>query len=153
MPPLNPSMSTDFFDYMKFAEAWCDSLANMLLDSEFLAMRIGIESEKLEGQGDENHERQGREYFLSSGSTLLLTEVWEDFVWPACARAIFFLDDRHNLLIPTMQDTALLVRDEFQSSGIGGGVSICWFLPIASSSYEIRRPAEPPGLHLWQQPV
>ena len=41
--------------------------------------------------------------------------------------AIFFLDDLHNLATPTVQDTALIIRDQFQSFGIEGvNLSICF---------------------------
>jgi hypothetical protein len=56
-----------------------------------------------------------------------LIEAWEHFVRPVHAGAIFFLDDLHNLATPTVQDTALIIRDQFQSFGIDGvNLSVCF---------------------------
>lgn len=75
-------------------------------------------------------DRQPRQYFLSSGSALLhhaLIEAWNHFIRPTYAGAIFFLDDLQNLATPTVQDTALIIRDQFQSFGIEGvNLSVCF---------------------------
>src|SRR5207253_165402 len=75
-------------------------------------------------------DRQPRRYFLSSGSALLrhaLIEAWNHFIHPTYAGAIFFLDDLHNLATPIVQDTALIIRDQFQSFGIEGvNLSVCF---------------------------
>ena len=134
MLPVTLSISKDMTDYMRFAEALCDRLANTLLDSESLAARIRTEIENWKltkvSVGALTLDRQAPRYFLSSGSTLLrhaLIEAWEHFIRPAYAGAIFFLDDLHNLATPTVQDTALIIRDQFQSFGIDGvNLSVCF---------------------------
>jgi hypothetical protein len=127
MLPVTLSISKDILDYMKFAETLCDRLANTLLASDSLATRIRTEIENWKltkvSVGALTIDRQNRRYFLSSGSALLrhaLIEAWEHFIRPDYAGAIFFLDDLHNLATPTVQDTALIVRDQFQSFGIDG---------------------------------
>jgi len=134
MLPVTLSISKDISDYMKFAEALCDRLANTLLTSDSLAARIRAEIETWKitkvSLGALTIDRQSRRYFLSSGSALLrhaLIEAWEHFIRPAYAGAIFFLDDLHNLATPTVQDTALIIRDQFQSFGIDGvNLSVCF---------------------------
>src|SRR6516165_8280960 len=75
-------------------------------------------------------DRKPRQYFLSSGSALLrhaLSEAWEQSIRPAYSGAIFFLDDLQNLATPTIQDTALILRDQFQSFGIGAvNLGVCF---------------------------
>jgi AAA ATPase domain len=132
--PVTLSVSKDVSDYMKFAEALCDRLAHALLTSDSLATRIRTEIENWKltrvNVGALTVDRQPRRYFLSSGSALLrhaLLEAWSQFIRPAYAGAIFFLDDLHNLATPTVQDTALIVRDQFQSFGIEGvNLSVCF---------------------------
>jgi AAA ATPase domain len=125
MLPVMLSISKDISGHMRFAEALCDRLANTLLASDSLATRIRAEIENWKvtkvSVGALTIDRQNRRYFLSSGSALLrhaLIEAWEHFIRPAYAGAIFFLDDLHNLATPTVQDTALIIRDQFQSFGI-----------------------------------
>jgi hypothetical protein len=134
MLPVMLSISKDVSDYMRFAEALCDRLANTLLASDSLATRIRAEIENWKvtkvSVGALTIDRQNRRYFLSSGSALLrhaLIEAWEHFIRPAYAGAIFFLDDLHNLATPTVQDTALIIRDQFQSFGIDEvNLSVCF---------------------------
>ncbi len=132
--PVMLSVSKDVSDYMKFAEALCDKLAHALLASESVGTRIRTEIENWKltrvNVGALTIDRQSRRYFLSSGSALLrhaLVEAWTHFIRPAYAGAIFFLDDLHNLATPTVQDTALIIRDQFQSFGIDGiNLSVCF---------------------------
>src|SRR5439155_15120377 len=134
MLPVTLSVSKDVSDYMKFAEALCDRLAHALLTSDSIATRVRTEIENWKltrlSVGALTIDRQARRYFLSSGSALLrhaLLEAWSHFIRPAYAGAIFFLDDLHNLATPTVQDTALIVRDQFQSFGIEGvNLSVCF---------------------------
>ena len=134
MLPVAFSISKDISDYMKFAEALCDRLANTLLASNSLAARLRAEVENWKltkvSVGALTIDRNSRRYFLSSGSALLrhaLVEAWEHFIQPSYAGAIFFLDDLHNLATPTVQDTALIIRDQFQSFGIDGvNLSVCF---------------------------
>ena len=132
--PVMLSVSKDVSDYMKFAEALCDRLAHTLLTSDSVAARIRTEIENWKltrvSVGALTIDRQSRRYFLTSGSALLrhaLVEAWTHFIRPAYAGAIFFLDDLHNLATPTAQDTALIIRDQFQSFGIDGiNLSVCF---------------------------
>ena len=132
--PVTFSISKDISDYLRFAEALCDRLADALLASESLAtrMRAEIENWKLTrvGVGAVAFDRKPKQYFLSSGSALLrhaLSEAWNHFIRPAYSGAVFFLDDLHNLATPTVQDTALIIRDQFQSFGIEGvNFSVCF---------------------------
>jgi hypothetical protein len=134
MLPVTLSVSKDISDYMRFAERLCDRLAHALLTSDSLATRVRAEIENWKltrvSVGALTVDRQSRRYFLSSGSALLqhaLLEVWTHFIRPAYAGAIFFLDDLQNLATPTVQDTALIVRDQFQSFGIEGvNFSVCF---------------------------
>lgn len=134
MLPVTLSVSKDISDYMRFAEMLCDRLAHALLTSASLAgrLRAEIENWKLTrvSVGALTVDRQSRRYFLSSGSALLrhaLLEAWTHFIRPAYAGATFFLDDLQNLAAPTMQDTALIVRDQFQSFGVEGiNLSVCF---------------------------
>ena len=132
--PVALSVSKDIADYLKFAEALCDRLAHALLTSDSLATRVRTEIENWKltrvNVGALTVDRQPRRYFLSSGSALLrhaLLEAWTHFIRPAYSGAIFFLDDLHNLATPTVQDTALIIRDQFQSFGIDGvNLSVCF---------------------------
>src|SRR5579864_6974621 len=134
MLPVTLSLSNDISDYMKFAEALCDRLAHALLTSDSLAARFRAEIENWKlsriSLGALTIDRHSQRYFLSSGSALLrhaLGEAWDRFIRPAYAGAIFFLDDLHNLATPTVQDTALIIRDQFQSFGIDGvNLSVCF---------------------------
>lgn len=134
MLPVTLSVSKDVSDYMKFAESLCDRLANTLLASDSLAARIRAEIENWKitkvSVGALTIDRHNRRYLLSSGSALLrhaLIEAWEHFIRPAYSGAIFFLDDLHNLATPTLQDTALIIRDQFQGFGIDGvNLSVCF---------------------------
>ena len=134
MLPVTLSVSKDISDYMKFAEALCDRLADALLASDSLGtrMRAEIENWKLTrvSVGAVALDRKHRHYFLSSGSALLrhaLSEAWSHFIRPAYSGAIFLLDDLNNLATPTVQDTALIVRDQFQSLGMEGvNFSVCF---------------------------
>ena len=134
MLPVTFSITKDISDYMKFAEALCDRLANTLLASDSLATRLRAEIENWKltkvSVGALTIDRQARRYFLSSGSALLrhaLVEAWEHFIRPTYAGAMFFLDDLHNLATPIVQDTALIIRDQFQSFGIDGvNLSVCF---------------------------
>ncbi len=134
MLPVTLSVSKDISDYMRFAERLCDRLAHALLTSDSLATRVRAEIENWKltrvSVGALTVDRQSRRYFLSSGSALLqhaLLEAWTHFIRPAYAGAIFFLDDLQNLATPTVQDTALIVRDQFQSLGIEGvNFSVCF---------------------------
>jgi hypothetical protein len=150
MLPVTLSVSKDISDYMRFAERLCDRLAHALLTSDSLATRVRAEIENWKltrvSVGALTVDRQSRRYFLSSGSALLqhaLLEAWTHFIRPAYAGAIFFLDDLQNLATPTVHDTALIVRDQFQSFGIEGvNFSVCF---TAKSDYfsGIRSFAEP----------
>lgn len=128
------SVSKDISDYMKFAEALCDRLAETLLTSDSLATRIRAEIENWKltrvSVGALAIDRRPRQYFLTSGSALLrhaLSEAWKHFIRPSYAGAIFFLDDLHNLATPTVEDTALIIRDQFQSFGMEGiNLSVCF---------------------------
>ncbi len=150
MLPVTLSVSKDISDYMRFAERLCDRLAHALLASDSLATRLRAEIENWKltrvSVGALTVDRQSRRYFLSSGSALLqhaLLEAWTHFIRPAYAGAIFFLDDLQNLAAPTVQDTALIVRDQFQSFGVEGvNLSVCF---TAKSDYfsGIRSFAEP----------
>lgn len=128
------SLTKDITDYMKFAEALCDRLARALLASHSLATRLRTEIDNWKltkvSVGALTVDRQPRQYFLSSGSALLrhaLHEAWNHFIQPTYAGAIFFLDDLHSLATPTVQDTALIIRDQFQSFGIEGvNLSVCF---------------------------
>jgi hypothetical protein len=132
--PVMLSVSKDVSDYMKFAETLCDKLADALLTSDSVGTRIRTEIENWKltrvTVGALTIDRQSRRYFLSSGSALLrhaLVEAWTHFIRPAYEGAIFFLDDLHNLATPTVQDTALIIRDQFQSFGIDGiNLSVCF---------------------------
>ena len=132
--PVSLSVTKDITDYMKFAEALCDRLAHALLASDSLATRVRTEIDNWKltkvSVGALTVDRQPRRYFLSSGSALLrhaLIEAWNHFIHPTYAGAIFFLDDLHNLATPTVQDTALIIRDQFQSFGIEGvTLSVCF---------------------------
>jgi hypothetical protein len=132
--PVALSVSKDIADYLKFAEALCDRLAHALLTSDSLATRVRTEIENWKltrvNVGALTVDRQPRRYFLSSGSALLrhaLLEAWTHFIRPAYSGAIFFLDDLHNLATPMVQDTALIIRDQFQSFGIDGvNLSVCF---------------------------
>jgi hypothetical protein len=134
MLPVTLSLSNDISDYMKFAEALCDRLAHALLTSDSLATRFRAEIENWKlsriSLGALTIDRHSQRYFLSSGSALLrhaLGEAWDRFIRPAYAGAIFFLDDLHNLATPTVQDTALIVRDQFQFFGVEGiNLSVCF---------------------------
>lgn len=134
MLPVTLSVSKDISDYMRFAEALCDRLAHALLTSNSVAARLRTEIENWKltrvSVGALTVDRQSRRYFLSSGSALLrhaLLEAWTHFIRPSYAGAIFFLDDLHNLATPTAQDTALIVRDQFQSFGVEGvNLSVCF---------------------------
>lgn len=134
MLPVTLSLSNDISDYMKFAEALCDRLAHALLASDSLATRFRAEIENWKltriSLGALTVDRHSQRYFLSSGSALLrhaLGEAWDRFIRPAYAGAIFFLDDLQNLATPTVQDTALIVRDQFQSFGVEGvNLSVCF---------------------------
>src|SRR5207302_7354008 len=134
MLPVTFSISKDISDYMRFAEALCDRLADALLTSDSLATRLRAEIENWKltrvSVGAVAIDRKPRQYFLSSGSALLrhaLFEAWEHFIQPAYSGAVFFLDDLHNLATPTVQDTALIIRDQFQSFGIEGvNLSVCF---------------------------
>jgi hypothetical protein len=104
MLPVTVSVSKDISDYMKFAEALCDRLANALLASDSLGTRIRAEIENWKltkiSIGAIALDRKTKHYFLSSGSALLrhaLLEAWSHFIRPTYSGAIFFLDDLHNL--------------------------------------------------------
>ena len=128
------SVTKDITDYMKFAEALCDRLAHALLASDSLTARFRTEIDNWKltkvSVGALTVDRHPRRYFLSSGSALLrhaLIEAWNHFIHPTYSGAIFFLDDLHNLATPTVQDTALIIRDQFQSFGIEGvNLSVCF---------------------------
>ena len=134
MLPVTLSVSKDISDYMRFAEMLCDRLAHALLTSASLAERFRAEIENWKltrvSVGALTVDRQSRRYFLSSGSALLrhaLLEAWTHFIRPAYGGAIFFLDDLQNLATPTVQDTSLIVRDQFQSFGVEGiNLSVCF---------------------------
>jgi hypothetical protein len=134
MLPVTLSVSKDVSNYMRFAETLCDRLAHALLTSASLATRLRAEIENWKlarvSVGALTVDRESRRYFLSSGSALLrhaLLEAWTHFIRPAYAGAIFFLDDLQNLATPTVQDTALIVRDQFQSFGVEGvNLSVCF---------------------------
>ncbi len=150
MLPVTLSVSKDISDYMRVAEKLCDRLAHALLTSESLATRVRAEIENWKltrvSVGALTVDRQSPRYFLSSKSALLqhaLLEAWTHFIRPAHAGAIFFLDDLQNLATPTVQDTALIVRDQFQSFGIEGvNFGVC-FTAKADYFSGIRSFAEP----------
>jgi hypothetical protein len=149
--PVMLSVSKDTSDYVKFAEALCDRLAHALLKSDSIATRARTEIENWKltriSVGALTVDRQPRQYFLSSGSALLrhaLLEAWKHFIRPAYAGAIFFLDDLHNLATPTVQDTALIIRDQFQAFGVEGvNLSVCF---TAKRDYFS-------GLHTFAEPA
>jgi hypothetical protein len=134
MLPVNLSVKKDITDYMKFAEALCDRLAHALLASDSFATRVRTEIDNWKltkvSVGALTVDRRPRQYFLSSDSALLhhaRIEGWSHFIRPTYAGAIFFLDDLHNLATPTVQETALIIRDQFQSFGIEGvNLSVCF---------------------------
>lgn len=134
MLPITLSVSKEISDYMRFAEALCDRLADALLASESIATKVRAEIENWKltrvSVGAVAIDRKPKQYFLSSGSALLhhaLTEAWNHFIRPVYSGAIFFLDDLHNLATPTVQDTALIIRDQFQSFGIENvNLSVCF---------------------------
>jgi len=134
MLPVTFSISKDISDYVRFAEALCDRLADALLASESLATRIRTEIENWKltrvSVGAVAIDRKPKQSFLTSGSALLrhaLSEAWNHFIRPTYSGAVFFLDDLHNLATPTVQDTALIIRDQFQSFGIEGvNLSVCF---------------------------
>ena len=90
MLPVTLSVSKDISDYMKFAQALCDRLADALLASDSLGTKIRAEIENWKvtrvSVGALAVDRKPRHYFLSSGSGLLrhaLSEAWEQFIRPA----------------------------------------------------------------------
>src|SRR5215469_13831254 len=151
MLPVTLSLSNDISDYMRFAEALCDRLAHALLASDSLATRFRAEIENWKlsriSLGALTIDRHSQRYFLSSGSALLrhaLGEAWDRFIRPAYAGAIFFLDDLHNLATPTVQDTALIVRDQFQFFGVEGiNLSVCFSAKPDYFSGSIASPSLP----------
>jgi hypothetical protein len=92
-------------------------------------------------------DRQGPEFFLTSGTAILkhaLHDAWKQFVRPARIKGvIFFLDDLDNFADPRAQGMALALRNQFQEFAIHGvNYSLCF---SARSDYfsNIRSFAEP----------
>jgi hypothetical protein len=98
MLPVTFSISKDISDYLRFAEALCDRLADALLASEALTTRVRaeIENGKLTrvSVGAIAIDRKPKQYFLSSGSALLrhaLSEAWNHFIRPGIRAQFSFL--------------------------------------------------------------
>jgi AAA ATPase domain len=151
MLPVFFSVSTELADYKRFAEGLLDTFARALETSDSLATRLRGELQKWKlsklSIGGVSLNRQGPEFFLSSGTAILkhaLHDAWRHFIRPAQLKgAIFFLDDLHNFFYPGAQGIALALRDQFQEFAIHGvNYSLCF---SARSDYfsDIRSFAEP----------
>jgi hypothetical protein len=151
MLPVFFSVSTELADYKRFAEGLLDTFTRALETSESLATRVRGELQKWKlsklSVGGAHLDRQGPEFFLSSGTAILkhaLHDAWRQFIRPARIKGvIFFLDDLHNLSYPGTQGIALALRDQFQEFAIhGANYSLCF---SARSDYfsNIRSFAEP----------
>jgi hypothetical protein len=151
MLPVFFSVSTEFSDYKRFAEGLLDTFTRALETSDSLAARLRSELQRWKLSrltvGGVSLDRQGPEFFLSSGTAILkhaLHEAWRQFIRPAQLNGvIFFLDDLHNFACPGTQGIALALRDQFQEFAIDGvNYSLCF---SARSDYfsNIRSFAEP----------
>jgi len=151
MLPVFFSVSTELADYKRFAEGLLDTFARALETSDSLATRLRGELQKWKLSklliGGVSLNRQGPEFFLSSGTAILkhaLHDVWRHFIRPAQLKgAIFFLDDLHNFFYPGAQGIALALRDQFQEFAIHGvNYSVC-FSARCDYFSDIRSFAEP----------
>ena len=151
MLPVFFSVSTELTDYKRFAEGLLDTFTRALETSGSLPARLRGELQKWKltrlSVGPASLDRQGPEFFLSSGTAILkhaLHEAWRHFIRPAQLKgAIFFLDDLHNFPNTGAQGIALALRDQFQEFAIHGlNYSLCF---SAGSDYfsNIRNFAEP----------
>jgi hypothetical protein len=151
MLPVFLSISTELSDYKCFAECLLDTFTHALETSHSLATRVRSELQKWKlsrlSVGGVSVDRQGPEFFLSSGTAILkhaLREAWRQFIRPSAINGvIFFLDDLHNFADPGAQGIALALRDQFQEFAIHGvNYSLCF---SARSDYfsNIRSFAEP----------
>jgi hypothetical protein len=151
MLPVFFSVSTELSDYKCFAECLLDTFTHALETSDSLTIRLRSEVQKWKlnkvSLGGVSLDRQGAEFFLSSGTAILkhaLHEAWRQFIRPARINGvIFFLDDLHNFADPSAEGIALALRDQFQEFAIHGvNCSICF---SAGSDYfsNIRSFAEP----------
>ena len=151
MLPVFFSVSTELSDYKCFAECLLDTFTRTLETSDSLATRFRSEVQKWRlskiAVGGVSLDRQGPEFFLTSGTAILkqaLHEAWRQFIRPARINGvIFFLDDLHNFGGPGAQGIALALRDQFQEFAIHGvNCSLCF---SARSDYfsNIRSFAEP----------
>lgn len=151
MLPVFFSVSTELADYKRFAEGLLDTFTHALEGSDSVANRLRGELHKWKlnkvSVGPVSLDRQGSEFFLSSGTAILknaLHDAWRQFIRPAQLRgAVFFLDDLHNFPGAGTQGIALALRDQFQEFAIHGlNYSLCF---SARSDYfaNIRSFAEP----------
>jgi hypothetical protein len=151
MLPVFFSVSTELDDYKHFAECLLDTFTHALETSDSLGTRLLGELQKWKLKrlsiGPVSLDREGPEFFLSSGTAILkhaLHDAWKQFIHPAQLRGvIFFLDDLHNFAYPRNRDIALALRDQFQEFAIHGvNCSLCF---SARSDYfsNIRSFAEP----------
>lgn len=149
--PVFFSVSTELADYKCFAECLLDTFTQALETSDSLATRVRNEVQKWRlskvSVGGVSLDRQGPEFFLTSGTAVLkhaLHEAWRQFIRPARINGvIFFLDDLHNFAGPGAHGIALALRDQFQEFAIQGvNYSLCF---SARSDYfsNIRSFAEP----------
>lgn len=149
--PVFFSVSTELSDYKCFAECLLDTFTRALETSDSLATRVHSEVQKWRlskvSADGVTLDRQGPEFFLSSGTSILkhaLHEAWRQFIRPARINGvIFFLDDLHNFADQGAQGIALALRDQFQEFAIHGiNCSLCF---SARSDYfsNIRSFAEP----------
>src|SRR5215469_16616015 len=151
MLPVFFSVATELNDYKRFAESLLDTFTHALETSDSLATRLLGELQKWKikrlSVGPVSLDREGPEFFLSSGTAILkhaLHDAWRQFIHPAQLRGvIFFLDDLHNFSYPRNRDVALALRNQFQEFAIHGvNYSLCF---SARSDYfsNIRSFAEP----------
>ncbi len=150
--PVFFSVSTELSDYKCFAECLLDTFTRALENSDSLATRVRSEVQKWRlskvSVCGVALDRQGPEFFLSSGTAILkhtLHEAWRRFIRPTRINGVtFFLDDLHNFADQGAQGIALALRDQFQEFAIHGVnySSLCF---SARSDYfsNIRSFAEP----------
>ncbi len=135
MLPVFFSVWTELTDYKRFAEGLVDTFTRALETSDSLAARLVGELQKWKlkrlSVGPVSLDREGPEFFLSSGTAILkhaLHDAWRQFVQPAQLRGVvFFLDDLHNFGYQQNQGVALALRDQFQEFAIHRvNYSICF---------------------------
>src|SRR5262249_53435933 len=99
MLPVFFSVSTELADYKRFAEGLLDTFTRALESSDSVANHLRSELHKWKlnrvSVGAVSLDRQGTEFFLSSGTAILknaLHDAWRQFIRPAQLRgAVFFL--------------------------------------------------------------